>query len=159
MFRWLISLALLVAVVGGLLYFLAAYQVVRTGEGYAVWQKKDWKFTVPVLDTSDWNISDYIREGHIGKAISKIDLDKIKDFAKKSWRDVSHQWEDLDLDQASAKAREGLRDLKREAKKRYDNLVEKWEKGEINSEKLQQKLEALHAWTKKRVKEIRAKIG
>ncbi len=159
MFRWLFSLVILVLAIGGLLYFLAAYQVVRTEKGYAVWEKKDWEFSVPVLDTRDWNIADYIREGRISEAIPDIDLNKIKDFAKKSWRDVSRHWEDLDLKQASDQAQEGLQDLKREAKEKYDQLVEKWEKGEINGEQFQQKLEDLHAWTKQKIKELQAKLG
>ena len=158
MFRWFFSFTILMLVVLGLGYFLMAYQVVRTDDGYSVIEKKDWEFTAPVLDVRDWDLADYARNFEISKALAKEKLNKLKNFAKESWNDLTEQLDDLDKDdwdKATKEVQEKYEDIKKETRRRYDQLVEKWEKEEIDLEQFKAQVKRLKDWTAEKINEIR----
>lgn len=160
LFRFSFVLFLLVLLAFG--WFLGQYKIVRTDDGYHAIRNEKWGFSTAVVDTRDWNLGDYWKNSHISSELARIKFEKLKGQLSERWDDISQDIEAFskkhDLDQTSAQARERMAWLKEETKKKYENLLEQMEKGDLNMAAFKKKVEQLGTWADNQVRQIKREL-
>ena len=159
--KWIIRLIVPLALLTGIAWFVLAWQVVRTGDGYLFVKKEELSFREFVIDTREWGLTDYLKERKISKAIARAEWDKYKEEARKKWAAFSKKFEDMledeDIDTSSEKIKKNLEALRKKAQERYDGFVEDWEEGEISLSQFRKKIEKLEKQIEKELDKIKEK--
>ena len=159
MYENLMILAVFVMVT---LVFIGMFQLVRTEDGYHLVRKENFVVSFPVVDTRDWDMGDWLENADIGKALADIKLESLQQEAKKGWQRFTKEMDSWlaevqsDIDTGSAKKE--LERLKNEARKRYEELVGRLEKGTIDRAAFDEKVSELEDWFKKKLLELKPSL-
>ena len=159
LFKCLFRSLVLISFFIGIAIFFGFFQIVRATDGFHIIKKEKFKFTIPVVDTRDWNLRDYLNHQHISEALAKIQWDSLKESVAGGWQQFSKKVDEMtgefDLDATSKKTKKQLEKLKKDIKKRYDHLAEQIKNGDINAESFQAKMKDLMAWIREQVAKIK----
>ena len=160
MFKWAFRLTIILVLVLGVGYFLAAYRIIQTKSGLHIVEKDEMGFEDFVVDTREWNPMDYLKNPEISKTLAKIEWEKFGDRARNEWKRIKTRIDESmksqDGEPWSDKAQERLEQLRKEAEKRYETLEKKWKNGDFSFEAFQKRIAELERWLDKKVAEIRA---
>lgn len=163
MFKSTFSIVLFVAVILGLGYFLMAYQVVQTDDGYNVIKKKDFELSAPVLDTRDWGIREWAENTDIAKALGRENWREFKNEATERWNELSADFEEWtnewNISDISEQAESEIKQIRDEARRQYDNLVEQLQDKQITSREFEKKMEELAEWAEKQYRALRRQLS
>lgn len=158
-----LSLLLMICVVGGFVWFLGAYNVVRTNDGYHVIRKEGWQFTTAVVDTRNWKLKDYWKNSQISAQLASLKLKDLSSQLSDHWNQFTDEFEAYSekhqLNQASNDVKERMSKLKEETQKRFQELSKRFEEGDLDMTKFKNKLSDLQEWARTQLKHLENEVN
>lgn len=161
MFKCLFRLAFLavIAIVG--LYFVGAYQVLKTQEGIHLLKKKEWSLSGFFVNTSEWNLLDWAKHPEISKAMAHLELDKLRQYSKDAFHSFQKKldaWRgDEDIDWTNEDLRKRWDEIKSNAKKGYDQLSRRLDEGDLSWEDFTKEAQRLEQRIEREVETLKKK--
>jgi len=151
--KWLFRLVILAVVLGGLFFISTFFDVSGDKDGLHITKDKD----------NNWELPDGKEVVEkIKNKTEDMDWDRFKAKTEQGWNSMSKKMkdfsEDFNLEEAGDSARDSIDSLQQKARKKYDKLVKKWEKGDLTSDAFQKKLEELNAWVTEQMNDIKERF-
>lgn len=142
------------------LYFVGAYHVVHSTQGWHMIKKEKWTFSDTFLDTRDWGWVDFLKNPRVASELGKARMEQWKEQAKGLWNDVldtKNEWLE-DLDEVDRKAVEdNLNRIKEQFENKAKELQETMEKQDWDTEKMEKKMQELNQWAQQELKRLQDK--
>lgn len=158
----IVILFLLVICGGGLFLFIYNFHLVKTKDGFHVFQKEKPGLAETYLNTEDWNVLDYARYPTISKSLisdsweslsSQLEqtFSSFSEQIKSTYEDVEKQLENSDV------ALEELKKIQNNTMKEIEKLEKQLKSAETEKEieQIKAKITDLHQWYEEHLQELK----